>query len=119
MEQRSVRGGFKYEQVLAFHQLRIRRNSRLVLCSKSALCGSEACLRISVRYPLSAGQAPPCRPCASATSPPATESDTPSYLRDRATRLLALERRTLKGDFARQSHSIGVPRMARSTATIA
>ena len=35
MEQRSVRG-FQYEQVLPLHQLRIRRNSRLVLCSKSA-----------------------------------------------------------------------------------
>ena len=54
--------------VLPLHQLRIRGNSRLVLCSKSAQCSSR-CLRISVRHPPSVGQTPSCRPCASATSP--------------------------------------------------
>jgi hypothetical protein len=69
MEQCSVTTGFQYEQVLAFDQLRTRGDSRFVLCSKSAPCSSRAYPRISVRHPLSVGQTPSCRPCATATSP--------------------------------------------------
>jgi hypothetical protein len=39
-----VRGVVSNEQVLATHHLRICWNSRLVLCAKSALCGSRACI---------------------------------------------------------------------------
>jgi hypothetical protein len=42
-------GSYPNEQVLAARHLRICRNSCLVLCSKSVLCGSGAHLRITSR----------------------------------------------------------------------
>ena len=49
------------EQVLAARHLRICRNSRLVLCSKSALCGSGAYLRITSRRLRITSRRPPIR----------------------------------------------------------